>query len=246
MNIALPAIVLFLIALPGFLFRSRLKRTEQTSFDYSPFGRVVTESVLWAVLLHAVWLTITYFGFERSVQVDLLVRLLSSGRTLEDGDAQRFGEPWIALYFGSLYLFAYIIPAACRWLITRFRLDRIDARLGWFFRFNQAPWYYLLTGADFREEDLPDYILVSAVVDVAGNAILYRGVLDDFFFDPQGQLERLVLENVSRRPLDQDRGPGDEEEQFYAVEGDYFVIRYADATTLNIEYRRFPQPVSDD
>lgn len=52
MNVALPALIVFLLLLPGFIFRTNLKRSERTSLDYSPFGHVVAEAVLWA-LAHA-------------------------------------------------------------------------------------------------------------------------------------------------------------------------------------------------
>ncbi len=52
MNVALPTLILFVVLLPGFIFRSGLKRAERISIDFSPFGRVVAEAVLWAILLH--------------------------------------------------------------------------------------------------------------------------------------------------------------------------------------------------
>ena len=42
-----------------------------------------------------------------------------------------------------------------------------------------------------------------------------------------------------RRPLGKDKPAGDAPpagERFYAVDGDYFVLRYAEAVTLNVEY----------
>ena len=56
-----------------------------------------------------------------------------------------------------------------------------------------------------------------------------------------GNLDRLILGGVSRRPLSKDKpAPGDEpmgpEERFYPVDGDYFVLRYAEITTLNVRY----------
>lgn len=63
-------------------------------------------------------------------------------------------------------------------------------------RFHDAPWYHLLTGADFEKDKLPDYINVSAIVDVVGTPCLFQGMLDDFFSSPDGQLDRLVLEKM--------------------------------------------------
>ena len=236
MNFALPAILLFLIVLPGFLFRTRFKRAEQTSLDYSPFGRVVAEGFLWAFALHLVWVTIAH-GFGQSVHPATLVGLLSSSPELQAEaarDVSASASP-LVVYFATLYAFATLLPTALRAAISHWRLDRSEARLSGLFRFNDAPWYYLLTGADFEPDEEPDYIAVAAIVDVAGTAYLYVGILADFFFGPDGQLDRMVLESVARRPMARDKGDADED-RFYDVEGDYFVIRYAEVITLNVKY----------
>ena len=115
MNFALPAILFFLIVLPGFLFRSWLKRAEQTSFDYSPFGRVVTEALLWAMGLHAVWLTAAYL-FGETVHPTTLLGLLSSSPDLQNravDDVAASALP-ICFYFASLYAFSFAVPATIR------------------------------------------------------------------------------------------------------------------------------------
>ena len=244
MNIALPAITIFVLLLPGFIVRSRFKRAERTSLDYSPFGQVVTQAVLWTCVLHSMWLSAAYLFLNQRLQTELLFRLLSSdtaGQTkaIETIAKQDF---WIAIYFVSILLFSYLVPAFARRCIIRWRLDSSKSVLGNVFRFNQAPWYYLLTGADFDKKSQPDLISVAAIVDAAGLATLYTGVLEDFFFDQDGALDRLVLSNVSRRQLNADKPASiaekDEAEQprFYSVDGDYFVLRYSEAITLNIQY----------
>lgn len=253
MNFALPAILLFVVVLPGFLFRSRLKLAEQTSLDYSPFGRVVIEAFLWAAVLHGAWLVASYVGLHRTLATEALLGLLSSSPQLQTTavDEVRASSGLVSWYFGTLYLFALGVPPLVRRAISHWRLDREGARFSSVFRFHDAPWYYLLTRADFEPGDEPDHIVVAAVLNVAGSPILYVGILADFFFDPQGQLDRLVLANVVRRPLDRDRTVGrqllaegddggddedDDTRRFYAVEGDYFVIRYAEVLTLNVHY----------
>ena len=64
MNFALPAVVVFALLLPGFIFRSRLKRVERTSLDYSPFGTVVAEAVFYAACLHGLWLLVAAFALD--------------------------------------------------------------------------------------------------------------------------------------------------------------------------------------
>lgn len=236
MNFALPAILLFVVVLPGFLFRSRLKRAEQTSFDYSPFGRIVAEGCLWAFALHLVWIT-TATAFGQTVHADTLLGLLSSSPEMQAAASRDVSTSPLRViaYFASLYVFALALPSALRTAITHWRLDRSGARFSSVFRFNDAPWYYLLTGADFAPGEEPDYIAIAAIVDVAGTAYLYVGILADFYFDPGGQLDRLVLEGVARRPMTRDK-TNSPDERFYAVEGDYFVVRYAETITLNVKY----------
>lgn len=244
MNLALPAILIFVVVLPGFLFRSRLKLAEQTSLDYSPFGRVVIEACLWAIVLHTVWLAGSSILFDATLATEAVLGLLSSSPPLQATavDEVRGSAGRVAAYFASLYAFAFVIPTVTREAISHWRLDRAGARFSRVFRFHDAPWYYLLTSADFEPGDEPDHIVLAAVLDVATSPILYVGILVDFFFDPQGQLDRLVLANVVRRPLSRDRPidddaiADDETSRFYAVEGDYFVIRYAEVITLNVHY----------
>ncbi|MDB6000397.1 MAG: hypothetical protein JWP52_2096 [Rhizobacter sp.] len=243
MNLALPALIVFILLLPGFVVRLRFKRAERASLDYSPFGQVATEAILWAAALHAVWLLVAYAAFDRVLQLDVLLKLLSSDASSQShaSEAVAADAHWVAWYFGSLFVCAYALPALARAAIIRWRLDRIGSPLSALLRFNGAPWYYLLTGADFAEGEQPDLIAISAVVDVAGSAVLYTGILEDFFLDPEGRLDRLVLQQTMRRPMNADKASwdgGDEaaQEWFYPIEGDYFVLRYAEAITLNIEY----------
>ena len=157
MNFALPAILFFLLVLPGFLFRNRLKRAEQTSLDYSPFGRVVAEALLWAIALHALWLALAN-AIGRTLHPATLLALFASSSDLQQAavaDVASSALP-VFVYFTSLYAFALAVPSALRWAISRWRLDRSGSRFSSIFRFYQAPWYYLLTGADFESDDAPD------------------------------------------------------------------------------------------
>jgi hypothetical protein len=265
MNLALPALVVFLVLLPGFVARSGIKRAERLSLDYSPFGQVVTEAVLWAGALHLLWITLTSLIDSQHVfSPGVALRLLASEPLAQARALQAVAAhaPWITAYFVSLLVFATLGPALLRGAITRWRLDRAGSPLSPWLRFSKAPWYYLLSGADFSADAVPDVIAVSAVVDVAGQAVLYTGILEDYFVDPEGNLDRLVLQRVMRRPLTADKNTDlsvDEIEatssssssssaergaaaRFYPVDGDYFVLRYAEAITLNIEYIKLAEP----
>lgn len=252
MNIALPALIVFFLLLPGFIFRSNLKRAERTSLDFSPFGQVVAGGVLWASILHFFWLVASHLLFQRDFQPVILMKLISSAPASQTEASEAVGSQfgWIAAYFATLITASFAIPQLIRRVITRFRLDRADAVLSPIFRYHQAPWYYLLTGADFESGQEPDLIFVSAIVEVGKDAILYVGVLNEFHVDAEGQLDRLVLESVVRRPIGADKGQaasgsGVAQSRFYDVDGDSFVLRYSEAITLNIEYVRLDRDEPD-
>jgi hypothetical protein len=198
------------------------------------------ESVLWGLALHVVWLLMGDRVFGEAFRADTLLELLAS--TAEEQHRAivsiQNNLTGVARYFISLYAAALLVPAALRFAITKLRLDRTGRWFSPYFRFNQAPWYYLLTGADFLDKGDVDYIQVAAVVNVAGAPVLFTGVLDDFFFDADGQLDRLVLEAMTRRPFDRDKSDSDPgtSDRFYSIDGDYFVIKYAEIITLNIQY----------
>jgi len=244
MNVALPALIVFFLLLPRFIFRTNLKRAERTSLDFSPFGQVVAEAILWALVLHLFWLFVSHLLFEHDFEPVVLMKLLSSAPALQTDATEAVGRQfnWISAYFATLISISFALPKFIRRVISRYRLDRADAPFSGVFRFHQAPWYYLLTGADFTPEDAPDFIVVSAIVEVGKEAVLYVGVLDEFYVDAEGQLDRLVLQGVARRPIAADKtGTADAvapETRFYAVDGDSFVLRYSEAITLNIQYVR--------
>lgn len=254
MNVALPAVLLFLVVLPGFIARARYKRVEQVSLDYSPFGEAAASAVVCAGLLHAAWLTIAYFGWDRVLDLQVLIGLLSPSPALQELAARRVAADQAAViaYFSSILLLPYFLAPAFRALIARLHLDR--GRLAPLFKFHRAPWYYLFTAADAAQP--PDLVMVAAIVDIGKQPYLYQGVLSEYFLAPDGSLDRMVLRNVQRRRLEQDKpaGPGlagrpgapdgdtpaqpegnaASGERFYSIDGTYFVLRYAEVVTLNV------------
>lgn len=214
MNIALPALIVFLLVIPGFIARSQLKLVESQSIDYSPFGRVVAQALIWAIALHAIWIFLLglrgagiFADFEeRELAPEVLLGLLASNAPAQTTSIQHLSSQWkeVSLYFLSMYLTAFLLPLLIRWVVIQLRLDRKGCITAPLFRF-PTPWYYLFKGADFSKQDKPDLVYVSAVVSIAGSAYLYVGLLYDWQFDKDGALSWLTLEDVSRRPLSADK-----------------------------------------
>ncbi len=239
MNVAFSAVVLFALVLPGFLFRQSFLKAEgeYVLLDFKPFGRATVAAFVWAVIFHAIALGIVDVFTAWRFDADTLLRLLAGERTTSveralDQSAQHWNQ--IALYFTGLAAAAWLLGSLLRRLVTSRKWDRSDSRLAPVLRFD-TPWYYLLTGYD--EDEPPHLVVVTTIVQVGAECFLYRGILVSFFLDSQGQLDRVVLTSVERRPIQQDRTDADpHEERFYPIDGDRFVIRYAQMITLNVSY----------
>ncbi|MFT4102549.1 MAG: hypothetical protein QM674_16235 [Burkholderiaceae bacterium] len=243
MNVALPAIVLFVLLIPGFIFRAHYKRVERISLDYSPFGAVVLSGTAWAVGLHIIWLGVSYLACGRVVDLHILASFLApSPEGLQLAVSKAKPElGYIAAYFATILTIPVGIAIAFQECVTRLGWDR--GRLKFLFRFTDAPWFYLLTARD--EEEVPDLIKVAAVVEIGKEPMLIVGVLDDFEMNPDGSLNRLILSYPSRRPLSSDRSErervkqaarGDPDTRFYPIESNAFVVQYEQVITLNLEY----------
>lgn len=89
---------------------------------------------------------------------------------------------------------------------------------------------------------------VAAGAVLTEEAVLYTGVLDNFYFDPDGHLDRLVLLGVARRPIARDKnadtGDVTMADRFYPIDGDAFVLRYSEIVTLNVQYVHLAPPAA--
>ncbi|MDW2777444.1 hypothetical protein [Pseudomonas sp. BEA3.1] len=237
MEIALPAIIIFLIVSPGFIFRAQFKKAERETFDYSPFGSVVGQAFLWTVILHVLWLAITWCIFDSMLDIKTLMRLLSSTSQEPSFDAVSKDIVRITSYFLSLYFFCWFAPPFLRSKINKYRLGQKDYWFGWLLRMD-APWYYMLKGADLKQE--ANVIAISAIVNVGDKPILYYGVLVDYIVDRHnGELNRLILSGAFRWELDKfDKAKTTAEKMEIGVpiDGNYLVISYDETITLNIKF----------
>ena len=190
-----------------------------------------------AAVAHLLWLSLTWLLLGQRFEPIVLMQLLSSAPASQVAAVAAVADDFasIAAYFVTLLFASFAFPMLLRSAITKYRLDRASSPLRPMLRFHEAPWYYLLTGADFEREHAPDFVIVAAIVEIGKEAMLYTGVLDSFYFDADGQLDRLVLQGVSRRPLANDKTVVDDANRFYPVDGDSFVLRYSEMITLNVQ-----------
>ncbi|MGF6980038.1 hypothetical protein QFZ94_008555 [Paraburkholderia sp. JPY465] len=246
MNVAFPALFLFLVVLPGFLFRQFFQRNEVRTFDHTPFSAVVLKALLCAALFNAAGsVAARAAGYE--IELGDVIRLLVGGpSSLKDLDGRL---TWLNIhpvagagYFLLTNGLALIAAFVWRGAVQHWELDREGHRLSRLAR-GDAPWYYLFSGLDHPRDGAIDGAMIAAVVEFKEGSFLYTGVLDGYEVNADGQLGRLMLVQAQRRRLESDRKYDAANElfiedttRFYPIAGDVFVLRYDEVKTLNVTY----------
>ncbi|CAJ2826876.1 DUF6338 family protein [Burkholderia pseudomallei] len=248
MNVAFPAILIFLLLSPGIIFHSHYQPREVRAADMSPFGQTVIYVVLWGAVFDAIVMAIAVRCLGYEFHLGQLVRLLVDGR-LANGDPgltalfgrldDHPGEPlWFFLWANAIALVTALLWRA---MVHYFRLDH-----PWFPLYEKvrgdAPWNYLFRGIDVTTSK-PDAIVVAALVTLKDTTLLYTGLLVDYELTANGDLDRIMIANAARRRLNDDAKGSDADrmspsniERFYPIEGDCLVLRSSEITTLNIKY----------
>ena len=235
MNIALASLAVFLIVVPGFAFRARYRRVERTTLDFAPLGDAVISGVVFAGILHLLWLSVPWaLGYR--VDIADFMHLLGADAAPQSAAIDHIAAHarGISFYCGTMLLAAYFGAPLVRRLAEHFRWHIPGHALYRVFGFD-APWYYLLrVQAMERGAD----VLLAAVVDFGGHPFVIRGLVVDYYLRTDGELDRVVLEMVDRRPLEEDRDAAEsaEESRYYQIEGDFFVLWASEAITLNVQY----------
>ena len=254
MNIAFPALIILLLVLPGAIFRYSYARGSWGWSSPVSFRTVSDElaySAIFAVGLHFVWLLLAdIFGYQ--ADFPSLLALVSGsygakGERYEAAIAAIADHPKaIAAYFLSLFAVVSIGGRLAHVLVRRTRLD-LKTQV---FRFKNE-WHYLLTGEilSFKEVSIDpreiDGVFLSAVIDHGKESYLYRGIVEDWSFDKDGELDTVRLRFAHRRFLSADRendlagASGDyipPDDRYYEIHGDLFLLRYAQTKTLNLDY----------
>ena len=94
---------------------------------------------------------------------------------------------------------------------------------------------------DAERHRFNDYFFarVDLIVKIEGEgAFIYKGIVDAFYFDRKGGLDRLVLTDASRRRLQPD-GNLQGDETFKPIYGDILIIRYEHIININIAYENY-------
>jgi hypothetical protein len=270
MNFLFPAIVIFALVLPGVIARQAYRRGlwNYPLAKLGPIGEQVPSSFIYAAAIDAAWFVIVdglHSVWPRLVPlinrrafVNWVTNNFGKDQVDFDGAVRSVtGRPVsLILFFLALYLFAWFVGLGFHWLV---RWNHLDWKIRGL-RFDND-WHYILKGEVLGFRDL-EYgglnrqsgsasspprragTVITAIVDVKEASYLYLGILIDYFFDANGNLDRLLLEGVRRRRLDKDKtesnrgfgSPSYFHDRFYDVRARYFVLRMSETRTLGVDY----------
>ena len=251
MNFAFPALFIFLLALPGLVFRYAYNKGtfgHQSPVSFRTTTDEIGKSVLLSGILHGTWcLVLSAVGYHIDWESAFVLLTGAYGKDdeyLSVALASFSQSPFeVVVYFLFLYAASWRLGKGLHIFVRRFHLDW---KFRGIFRFNNE-WWYRLRGEDFRVYyEIPlDALIdtyIAAVVEFGNEVYLYRGILWDFDFDRAGNLDHIFLVDTHRRPLSEDRPAGRKyrtkhrNKRFYTIEGDRFALRYGQIKTINLEY----------
>lgn len=235
MNVALPAFLIFLFILPGLIFNLSFYNTENTPLRYVSLTHKAIISSAITIISHTIWLVLIIYFFHYQIDIHLLLLLVAGvqGEKFASAISEVTTNEIIitSYYLLSMYVITYVAGISLRWIIRYFRLDEQFS----FLRID-SPWYYLFTGSDWKDGK-PDGVSIAAIVEIGGKGYLYVGWLENFYLDSQGNIDRLVLTSVMRREINHDKkSPDTNNERFYSIDGDYFVLKYTEVKSLNVQF----------
>lgn len=264
MSLAFSTLLLVLLTVPGILARYWYRKGVWTApVEIATIPEELISGIIWTLPIQFAWAWIAKLLVGIDLNLDVVLLLLSGRSALEleadkvvsSLESVRQAPGLIFIYLFGANLFAVVCGLLGHLIVRNLKLD-VQFR---FFRFRNE-WYYLLKGEILAFSDqwpgevsTPsrqeiDELLgnintyVTVVVEQSGTSYLYRGIVREFYFNREGDLDRLVLADAHRRRLDNDRPPDEVpspdryENEYYRIEGQYLIIRYSSVKTLNIEY----------
>ncbi len=267
MNIAFPAILFLILTLPGIIFRYTYRKGLWSSpFSMGTLSEEVAYGLSIALILHLAWISFAqlFFPYEPALEA-LLTMIIGEYSNVHVYDrivASITSHPvLLSSYFLSLYLFSALFGLGIHYLVRSDGLA-LDRRTR-MFRFDNE-WYYLLKGdidrfgTQYRQRP-PDGVMVRTEIFLGNCVLCYRGLVHSFYFNKQGELDRILLTMAHREfywltnDLQRtDVAPTEEGLQkrqldpLENLQGDFVVIKYSQLKSLDVEYLYLDEQYSLD
>ncbi len=164
-------------------------------------------------------------------------------------DVLRFSNEWRYLFSGQEYVMNILREEKEHKALATYAAQLETAQAS-----GQSPkplrkirkWRIPATEIKAKEAEIELHI-ASVAVEQGGDVYIYRGILDQYFFDKKGGLQKIVIMYPQRRRLKHSKkvtlidGVPQVDEGFYQIDGHYFVIEYAQILNFNLYYYRYSE-----
>jgi len=251
MNIALGAIIIVILILPGVSFRAALISSDslENTLDTSLSGEIIL-SLISAIIWQLAGVSILYF-FSCQVDVYVIVLLISDpGSDLISSELIN-SKWWQFLGYTLIISFlGYIAGFFCRKLILQ---------KNWHLSFGLLhitnEWDDLFQGRGQVSE--VDYVNIDILLDTYDGTYIYSGALSNYYMSKGNKLDKLILSNTYRRKLQDDRRESEErsanlgqkrtevdkekEDRWYRLPGEHFVVDGSKISNIHIRYMLDPE-----
>jgi len=247
MNIALGAVLIFILLIPpiAFYVSYTFGRHTRGGLKFS-FLDGILASAIFSLLVHAA--AILLIGKE--IRFDILLKV--AGGELKDLESKISNREFthslkqFAWYNFVVLLIMILLGQFMRW---------ISQKSQWHFKFEilriYNRWWYLFNGFYLEEEDSKqvdyDNPIVHVVADTNAGTVIYTGVLTGYVCNGD-ELDRIYLKGAIRRDfiLQKDRpdtpaGPDKEMKDTKDIPGQFLTIAYSQIKNMNLQFITFDE-----
>jgi len=248
MNIALSAVILFLLLLPpiAFYLAFTLGKFPKSGPKIGLLEGLMLSAVI-STLLHA----FAFLLVEKEIRFDLIALLiggdLKSFGTLTNNTNFRHQFQQFILYNAVMVLIATFLGRTVRLLVKKMGWHAHDELLRLY-----NYWWYLFNGYKvdgFANNGTPtpyDIVFINALVNTNSGTMIYSGFLIDFVCEGE-KLDRIYLSETSKQEFKKmtcnDKGNflSHEAGEEYLIDGDTMVIPYVNIINLNLHFVNTPR-----
>lgn len=236
MEIALSAIIIVILLLPGISFRKGYFSEEfSNQYTIKDFFQLFVNTFIPSVVLYLSVLPLVFlFGYEYNLQT--LIGLISSNDKLFKESVDKVKD-----FQNEIFVFQIILNTASFFvgysLKNYFIKNSYDAKIE-FFRYKNI-WHYVLSARFIyfkrsqvslntnNVEDV-DITYIDALVSIGDKVFIYNGMLVDYQLASEGKLDFLIIKDVQRKQVGK--------KNFKDVDGHVVILKYENIINLNLTF----------
>lgn len=217
MNVAFGTLLILIFLSPGFVCRYAFLKGPYSRKNFRPS---LSDEVFWSVI-PSFFIQLLVLLFLQLIDIQPATKdlyLMMIGNAEVNFKLVNEGLGLFLIYSASLLLLSYVAGASARLIVSYFNIDLKYNLL----KVNNE-WYYLFSGklAESKVEFIQLDVLVHS--NKEKGTTLYSGILEDYFLNKDGGIDRLYLIEVYR-------------DTKYEMPGDFFVIFGKDILNINLTY----------